>query len=98
MQIRWRHPNSGLANAPENNGYLAGLESPDIHHKGNIFWSRGKVTAAQRESRNGHSGCVIWLTGLSGSGKSTIAVELENKLFGLGRHTYILDGDNVRHG
>lgn len=76
----------------------ATLESPDIHHKGNIFWSRGKVTTAQRESRNGHCGCVIWLTGLSGSGKSTIAVELENKLFGLGRHTYILDGDNIRHG
>src|SRR5580658_1001512 len=63
-----------------------------------IYWSSGKVSAAQRESLNGHSGCVIWLTGLSGSGKSTIAVELEQKLFQLGRHTYILDGDNIRHG
>src|SRR5580658_1227790 len=63
-----------------------------------LYWSRGKVTAGQRESRNGHSGCVVWLTGLSGAGKSTIAVELEHKLFSLGRHTYILDGDNIRHG
>ena len=64
----------------------------------NIYWSRGKVTAAQRELRNGHPGCVIWLTGLSGSGKSTIATELERELFNLGRHAYVLDGDNIRHG
>ena len=73
-------------------------KSSDASHKSNIFWSRGKVTSGQRESRNGHCGCVIWLTGLSGSGKSTIAVELEHELFNLGRHTYILDGDNIRHG
>jgi adenylyl-sulfate kinase len=48
--------------------------------------------------RNGHSGCVIWLTGLSGSGKSTISTELERELFNLGKHVFILDGDNVRHG
>jgi adenylyl-sulfate kinase len=65
---------------------------------GHIYWSRGKVSAAQRESLSGHCGCVIWLTGLSGSGKSTIAVELEQKLFQRGRLTYILDGDNIRHG
>jgi bifunctional enzyme CysN/CysC len=71
----------------------------DAHRKsGNVYWSRGKVTAAQRELRNGHSGCVIWFTGLSGSGKSTIAAELERELFNLGRHTCILDGDNIRHG
>jgi len=64
----------------------------------NIYWSRGKVTAAQRELRNGHVGCVIWLTGLSGSGKSTIATELERELFNQGRHAYVLDGDNIRHG
>ncbi|HEV2452872.1 MAG TPA: adenylyl-sulfate kinase, partial [Verrucomicrobiae bacterium] len=64
----------------------------------NLYWSRGKVTAAQRELRNGHCGCVIWFTGLSGSGKSTIAAELERELFNLGRHTCILDGDNIRHG
>ena len=71
----------------------------DTHHKSeNIYWSRGKVTPNQRELRNGHRGCVLWLTGLSGSGKSTIATELERELFNLGRHVYILDGDNIRHG
>ena len=64
----------------------------------NIFWSRGKVTAQQREARHGHPGCVIWLTGLSSSGKSTIATELERELFNLGRSVYVLDGDNIRHG
>ena len=64
----------------------------------NIYWSRGKVTSEQRHLRNGHSGCVLWLTGLSASGKSTIATELERELFNLGQHVYILDGDNVRHG
>jgi adenylyl-sulfate kinase len=48
--------------------------------------------------RNGHSGRVVWLTGLSGAGKSTIATELERELFNLGKHAYVLDGDNVRHG
>jgi adenylyl-sulfate kinase len=64
----------------------------------NIFWSQSKVTAGQRAARNGHHGRVIWLTGLSSSGKSSIAVELERELFLLGMHTYVLDGDNVRHG
>jgi len=68
------------------------------HKSTNIFWNEGKVTAAQRELRNGHPGCVVWLTGLSGSGKSTIASELERALFNRGQHTYVLDGDNVRHG
>jgi bifunctional enzyme CysN/CysC len=64
----------------------------------NIYWSHGKVSASQREARNGHAGCVVWLTGLSSAGKSTIAVELERELFSLGRHAYVLDGDNMRHG
>ena len=62
------------------------------------YWSRSKITVRQREARNGHGGCIVWLTGLSGAGKSTIAVKLEQALFDLGRHTYILDGDNIRHG
>ncbi len=65
---------------------------------GNIYPNRGKVTAEQRETRNGHMGGVVWLTGLSGSGKSTIAVELEHQLFKLGWHVYILDGDSMRRG
>ena len=71
----------------------------DAHTKSeNIYWSQGKVTSHQRELRNGHLGCVLWLTGLSGAGKSTIATELERELFNLGRHVYVLDGDNIRHG
>ena len=64
----------------------------------NIYWSQGKVTARQRSDRNGHPGCVVWLTGLSGSGKSTVATELERELFNAGKHAYVLDGDNMRHG
>ena len=56
------------------------------------------VTAANRESRNGHRGGVLWFTGLSGAGKSTVAVAVERRLFNLGYQTYVLDGDNVRHG
>lgn len=72
--------------------------SDSLHKSDNIYWSHGKVTSRQRALRNGHAGCVIWLTGLSGSGKSTVAVELERELFNQGKHVYILDGDNVRHG
>ncbi|HEX7469140.1 MAG TPA: adenylyl-sulfate kinase [Verrucomicrobiae bacterium] len=64
----------------------------------NLFWTRGKVGAEQRARRTGHPGCVVWLTGLSASGKSTIATELERQLCGAGRFAYLLDGDNVRHG
>jgi len=71
----------------------------DTHNKSeHIYWSHGEVTARQRELRNGHLGCVLWLTGLSGAGKSSIATELERELFNLGRHVYVLDGDNIRHG
>jgi len=72
--------------------------SDTLHKSENIYWSHGKVTARQRALRNDHSGCVIWLTGLSGSGKSTISTELERELFNLGKHVYVLDGDNIRHG
>ena len=64
----------------------------------NIFWSEAKITSQQRSDRNGHRGRVLWLTGLSGSGKSTLATELERELFTQGKHAYVLDGDNVRHG
>jgi bifunctional enzyme CysN/CysC len=64
----------------------------------NIFWSEGNVTATNRNLRNGHRGAVIWLTGLSGAGKSAISRNLERELFNLGNQVYVLDGDNVRHG
>ena len=63
-----------------------------------ISWSFSEVNREQRHSRNGHRGATIWLTGLSGSGKSTIARALEVELFRRGGQTYILDGDNIRHG
>jgi len=56
------------------------------------------VTKAERAQLKRQKSCCLWFTGLSGSGKSTIANRLERQLFTLGRHTYILDGDNVRHG
>jgi bifunctional enzyme CysN/CysC len=64
----------------------------------NIFWSESEITAARRAGRNQHRGAVVWLTGLSGAGKSTIARALERELFQLRMHTYVLDGDNLRHG
>ncbi len=64
----------------------------------NIFWSEGGITADMRAAQNGHRGAVVWLTGLSGAGKSTIARALEAELFRRGMHTYVLDGDNIRHG
>ncbi|HSV62855.1 MAG TPA: adenylyl-sulfate kinase [Chthoniobacterales bacterium] len=64
----------------------------------NIFWSESEITAEGRAQRNQHRGAVVWLTGLSGAGKSTIARALERELFALSMHTYVLDGDNLRHG
>jgi len=64
----------------------------------NIVWHQGAVTREDREQLNGHKGCTVWLTGLSGSGKSTIAVDLEKRLCERGIRSYILDGDNIRHG
>jgi len=64
----------------------------------NIQRIEHEVSIATRQQRNGHRGGVIWLTGLSGSGKSTIALAAERRLFNLGYQVYVLDGDNVRHG
>ncbi len=64
----------------------------------NIFWIEGKITPRARAARSGHRGAVVWFTGLSGAGKSTIAQALERELFSRGMNTYVLDGDNIRHG
>ena len=64
----------------------------------NITWHAHEVTAGHREKQNGHKGAVLWYTGLSGSGKSTVAQALQSKLYDSGCQTYVLDGDNVRHG
>jgi len=64
----------------------------------NITWHEADITRADRARLNGHQSCVIWFTGLSGSGKSTLAHAVENALFEMGCRTYVLDGDNIRHG
>jgi len=64
----------------------------------NITWHAGQVERRDREQLLGQRGVTVWLTGLSGSGKSTIAVATEKALLERGRHAYVLDGDNIRHG
>jgi len=64
----------------------------------NIKWHHGKITNEDRRKLIGQRGVIVWLTGLSGSGKSTIAVELEHALVENKQQAYILDGDNIRHG
>lgn len=64
----------------------------------NIFWQTTKVKKKDRRELNGHQSFVLWFTGLSGAGKSTLATAVEHELFERKIHTYILDGDNVRHG
>ena len=65
---------------------------------GNVVPVRHQVTSGERTRRAGHSGAVLWFTGLPGSGKSTLAMALERRLFDLGWQVYTLDGDNVRRG
>jgi bifunctional enzyme CysN/CysC len=64
----------------------------------NIRWHDGEVSRGDRQALTGGPGVVVWLTGLSGSGKSTVAVEVERALVAAGRAAYLLDGDNLRHG
>jgi adenylylsulfate kinase len=63
-----------------------------------VYWHSGKVTKADREAITGHGGVCLWLTGLSGSGKSSVAAELERQLTDNDVHAFWLDGDNIRHG
>ena len=64
----------------------------------NIVWHQSSVDREARSQQRGHRSAVLWFTGLSGAGKSTIANLVETKLNAMGKHTYLLDGDNVRHG
>jgi bifunctional enzyme CysN/CysC len=75
-----------------------GLIDFDLHRASNIHWQSLTVSRDARALQKRQSPCVVWFTGLSGAGKSTIATALDQRLYGLGLHTYVLDGDNVRHG
>ncbi len=68
------------------------------HEPVQVHWHEHAVSREEREKRKGHSGCVIWFTGLSACGKSTVANLLDHRLHALGLHSFVLDGDNVRHG
>ena len=76
----------------------AGLLHFALRRSQNIHWQAIEVNKQAHALLMGHKPCVLWFTGLSASGKSTIANLVEKKLHALGRHTYLLDGDNVRHG
>ena len=76
----------------------AGLLHFALRRSQNVRWQTLDVDKSARAELNAQRPCVVWFTGLSGSGKSTIANLVEKRLHALGRHTYLLDGDNVRHG
>ena len=81
-----------MSDTPYKNIQVDGEKSSDV------VWHQTSVTHNDRVSLNGHQPAVLWFTGLSGSGKSTIANAVDKMLFDLGCRTYLLDGDNVRHG
>ncbi len=76
----------------------AGMIRFDLRRATNIHWQALDVTKASRSALKQQKPCCLWFTGLSGAGKSTVANLLDKRLVSLGRHTYVLDGDNVRHG
>jgi bifunctional enzyme CysN/CysC len=87
-----------LIDRVSNNTVGAGMLDFALRRAHNIHIQALDVNKAARAQTKGQKPCVLWLTGLSGAGKSTIANQVEKKLHALGRHTYLLDGDNVRHG
>ena len=84
---------------PYNNKTIgAGMIDHALRRSSNISWHEMSIDKKTRSELNSQTPCVVWFTGLSGSGKSTIANILEQKLHAIGKRTYLLDGDNVRHG
>jgi bifunctional enzyme CysN/CysC len=81
-----------------NNTVAAGLINFALRRSQNVHWQALDIDKQARSQQKGQRACVLWLTGLSGAGKSTIANRIEKRLAAQGRHTYLLDGDNVRHG
>jgi adenylylsulfate kinase len=70
----------------------------EIAKSSNVVWHKATVTRERREQANGHRSFILWFTGLSGAGKSTLAHAVEEQLYQMGCRTFVLDGDNVRHG
>ena len=87
-----------LIDRVNNQTVAAGIINFALRRAKNIYKHKLEINKTSRQELNGHSSKVIWLTGLSGSGKSTIANALEKELYNLGIRTYTLDGDNIRHG
>jgi bifunctional enzyme CysN/CysC len=81
-----------------NETMAAGMINFALRRAQNIHWQAVDLSRASRASQKGQQACVLWFTGLSGAGKSTIANLVEKRLFAMGRHSTMLDGDNVRHG
>ena len=81
-----------------NQTVAAGMLNFELRRSQSVQWQGAGIDKAAHASQKGQRPCVLWLTGLSGAGKSTIANAVERKLYSLGRHTYLLDGDNVRKG
>ncbi|HYD62066.1 MAG TPA: sulfate adenylyltransferase subunit CysN [Noviherbaspirillum sp.] len=81
-----------------NNTVGAGILHFALRRSENIHWQAVDINKAAHAKLKGQKPCILWFTGLSGAGKSTVANIVERKLHALGRHTYLLDGDNVRHG
>lgn len=82
---------------PHPNMNVAAADRPERRDK-EVVWHRGHVSPDARRQLLGQDAATVWLTGLSGAGKSTVAFELERQLHARGRAAYVLDGDNVRHG
>jgi len=74
------------------------MSAQDVEKSSNVVWHTAAVTRGARETANGHRSAVLWFTGLSGAGKSTLAHEVEERLHQLAAKTFVIDGDNVRHG
>jgi len=74
------------------------IEKSNVDKSSDVVWHQQSVTTEQKSELKGHQAVLLWYTGLSGSGKSTVANAVEQKLLARGCHSYLLDGDNVRHG
>eukprot|EP01024_Parvocaulis_polyphysoides_P021543 TRINITY_DN201_c0_g1_i1.p2 TRINITY_DN201_c0_g1~~TRINITY_DN201_c0_g1_i1.p2 ORF type:complete len:263 (-),score=45.19 TRINITY_DN201_c0_g1_i1:276-1064(-) len=95
---------TSYAAAVANSGYMIGSSrfqqttAYDVGSSTNIKWHEGMVDRKTKETTMNQRGCILWFTGLSGSGKSTVATTLEHALAEMGKTTIVLDGDNIRHG